>query len=89
MYCSFGLAFWYGSRLVANNVGCDYHQGDCVSGGKIMATFFSVIMVGPTMKPPPCLPLSLSPCCPRDPVPNPLSVCLLVCVDPFSRVLWV
>jgi ATP-binding cassette subfamily B (MDR/TAP) protein 1 len=44
VYSTFGLGFFYGARLVAANVGCDPNVPSCVSGGKVMSTFFCVIM---------------------------------------------
>ncbi len=42
-FLTYALGFWYGGNLVANDLrdGCTH---DCVTGGEIMAAFFSTIM---------------------------------------------
>lgn len=44
VYSTFGLGFWYGAKLVANSIGCDPIDAACMSGGKVLSVFFSVIM---------------------------------------------
>jgi len=43
VFMTYALGFWYGAQLVAHDVErqCTSH---CVTGGKVMTTFFSVIM---------------------------------------------
>jgi len=47
-FFTYALGFWYGATLVARSIrhGCSttQHDGDCVSGGTILAVFFAVIM---------------------------------------------
>ena len=43
-FFSNGLGFWYGAVLVADAVRDDCFESHCVSGGDVMAVFFSVLM---------------------------------------------
>lgn len=49
LFCScfltYALAFWYGSRLVADDVRADCDH-NCVSGGDVISCFFCVLMGG-------------------------------------------
>jgi len=44
IYCTFSLGFFYGARLVAADVGCSMNDSGCMTGGKVLSTFFAVIM---------------------------------------------
>lgn len=44
VYSTFGLGFWYGAKLVADTIGCDPDEATCMSGGKVLSVFFSVIL---------------------------------------------
>jgi ATP-binding cassette subfamily B (MDR/TAP) protein 1 len=47
-FATYALGFWYGGRLVADAVerGCvgSIGNADCVTGGAVLAVFFSTIM---------------------------------------------
>ena len=46
-FCTYALGFWYGGKLIADSMddGCNPYAGDdCITGGNILAVFFSVIM---------------------------------------------
>jgi ATP-binding cassette subfamily B (MDR/TAP) protein 1 len=44
-FLTYALGFWYGAKLVATDLDsdCAIHN-DCLTGGNVMAVFFSVIM---------------------------------------------
>ncbi len=44
VFSTFGLGFFYGARLVAADVGCNMNDASCMTGGKVLSTFFAVIM---------------------------------------------
>lgn len=43
-FLTYALGFWYGSKLVADQLGKECSGEECVTGGDILAVFFAVIM---------------------------------------------
>jgi len=43
-FLTYALGFWYGSKLVADQIGHPCTGETCITGGNILAVFFSVIM---------------------------------------------